>query len=78
MAPSQRASQTGLPSTGHALPAQLTVLEAIMRSDLRNHCLLEKIQSLATQKGANTPGRDYIRPPPSPISGQKAFSRGGG
>ena len=54
MAPSQRALQTGLPSTGHALPAQLTVLEAIMRSDLCNHCLPEKIQSLAIQKGANT------------------------
>ena len=40
MAPSQRALQTGLPSTGHALPAQLSVLEAIMRSDLCNHCLL--------------------------------------
>ena len=25
-----------------------------MRSDLCNHCLPEKIQSLATQKGANT------------------------
>ena len=54
MAPSQRALQTGLPSTGHALPAQLSVLEAIMRSDLCNHCLPEKIQSLAIQKGANT------------------------
>ena len=54
MAPSQRALQTGLPSTGHALLAQLTVLEAIMRSDLCNHCLPEKIQSLAMQKGANT------------------------
>ena len=54
MAPSQRALQTGLPFTGHALPAQLTVLEAIMRSDLCNHCLPEKIQSLATQEGANT------------------------
>ena len=38
MAPAQRALQTGLPSTGHALPAQLSVLEAIMRSDLCNHC----------------------------------------
>ena len=54
MAPSQRALQTGLPSTGHALLAQLSVLEAIMRSDLCNHCLPEKIQSLAIQKGANT------------------------
>ena len=43
MTPSQRALQTGLPSTGHALPAQLSVLEAIMRSDLCNHCLPEKI-----------------------------------
>ena len=54
MTPSQRALQTGLPSTGHALPAQLSVLEAIMRSDLCNHCLPEKIQSLAVQKGAHT------------------------
>ena len=54
MAPAQRALQTGLPSTGHALPAQLSVLEAIMRSDLCNHCLPEKIQSLAIQKGPNT------------------------
>ena len=44
----------GLPSTGHALSAQLSILEAIMHSDLRNHCLLEKIQPLAIQKGANT------------------------
>ena len=54
MTPSQRALQTGLPSTGHALPAQLSVLEAIMRSDLCNHCVPEKIQSLAVQKGAHT------------------------
>ena len=54
MAPSQRALQTGLPSTGHALPALLSVLEAIMRSHLHNHSLPEKIQSLAIQKGANT------------------------
>ena len=54
MAPSQRALQTGLPSTGHALPAQLSVLEAITRSNLCNHCLPEKIQSLAVQKGAHT------------------------
>ena len=54
MVPSQRVLQTGLPSTGHALPAQLTVLEAIMRSDLCNHCLPDKIQSLAIRKGANT------------------------
>ena len=54
MTPSHRALQTGLPSTGHALPAQLSVLEAIMRSDLCNHCLPEKIQSLAVQKGAHT------------------------
>ena len=39
---------------GHALPAQLSVLEAIMRSDLCNHCLPEKIQALAVQKGAHT------------------------
>ena len=42
MAPSQRALQTGLPSTGHVLPAQRSVLEAIMRSDLCNHCLPDK------------------------------------
>ena len=53
MTPSQRALQTGLPSIGHALLAQLSVLEAIMRSDLCNHCLPEKIQSLAGQKGAH-------------------------
>ena len=32
----------------------LSVLEAIVRSDLCNHCLSDKIQSLAIQKGANT------------------------
>ena len=54
MASSQRALQTRLPSTGYALPAQLSILEAIMQSDLCNHCLPDKIQSLAIQKGANT------------------------
>ena len=54
MAPSQRALQTGLPSTGYALPAQFSVLVAIVHSDLRNHCLPDKIQSLAIQEKGPT------------------------
>ena len=54
MAPSQRALQTGLPSTGNSLPPQLSVLEATMRADLINQCLPERVQSLAIQKSATT------------------------
>ena len=52
MVPSQRALQTGLPSTGNSLPPQLSVLEATMRADLINQCLPERVQSLAIQKSA--------------------------
>ena len=38
----------------HALPLQLSVLEATMRADLCNLCLPEKVQFLAMQKSANT------------------------
>ena len=54
MVPSQRALQTGLPSTGNSLPPQLSVLEATMRADLINQCLPERVQSLAIQKSATT------------------------
>ena len=54
IAPSQRALQTGLPSTGNSLPPQLSVLEATMRADLINQCLPERVQSLAIQKSATT------------------------
>ena len=63
MVPSQRALHTGSPSIGYAVPAQLSVLEAIMRSDLRAHYLPNKIQSLAIQKiqkGANTADLLYL------------------
>ena len=54
MVPSQRALQTGLPSTCNSLPPQLSVLEATMRADLINQCLPERVQSLAIQKSATT------------------------
>ena len=54
MVPSQRALQTGLPSTGNSLPPQLSVLEATMRADLINQCLPDRVQSLAIQKSATT------------------------
>ena len=54
MVPSQRALQTGLPSTGNSLPPQLSVLEATMRADLIKQCLPERVQSLAIQKSATT------------------------
>ena len=54
MVPAQRALQTGLPSTGHSLPPQLSVLEATMRADLVNTCLPDRVQSLAIQKQATT------------------------
>ena len=46
--------QTSLPSTGHALPLQLSALEATVRADLCNLCLPEKVQCLAIQKSATT------------------------
>ena len=50
MVPSQRALQTGLPSTGNSFPPQLSVLEATMRADLINQCLPDRVLSLAIQK----------------------------
>ena len=56
MAPLQRALQTGLPSTGHALLLLLSCLSLRRLCDLicAIAVLPEKIQSLAIQKGANT------------------------
>ena len=59
MAPSQRALQTGLRSTGYALPAQLSVLEAIMRSDLCHHCLPDK-SNLWLYRGGQHNGRPAL------------------
>ena len=54
LTPAQRAQKTGSPSTGHALPLQMTVVEATMRAELCSSCLPEKVQSLAIQKNAAT------------------------
>ena len=54
LVPAQRALQSGLPSTGNALPMQLSVLEATMRSELCNQVLPDKVTSLAVQKSAST------------------------
>ena len=43
------------------------------------HCVARQGHSNGVRLGCDKfPGRNYIRPPPSPFSGQKAFSRGGG
>ena len=52
MVPAQRALQTGLPSTGHSLPPQLSVLEATMRAD-REHLPSEPCAVLSHLKASH-------------------------
>ena len=52
LAPQDRATHIGLPTSFQALPTQVPVLEATMRAELINSVLPEKVTSIAMQKGA--------------------------
>ena len=52
LAPQDRATHIGLPTSFQALPCQVPVLEATMRAELINSVLPEKVTSMAMQKGA--------------------------
>ena len=52
LAPQDRATHIGLPTSFQALPTQVPVLEATMRVELINSVLPEKVTSMAMQKGA--------------------------
>ena len=52
LAPQDRATHIGLPTSFQALPTQVPVLEATMRAELINSVLPEKVTSMAMQKGA--------------------------
>ena len=52
LAPQERATHIGLPTSFQALPTQVPVLEATMRPEVINSVLPEKVTSMATQKGA--------------------------